>query len=54
MADRASANVFGTIFKLLAKNPRQEHREIAKTIYPMISDWDDFNFAPRDFTEASF
>jgi len=33
MADRTSAALFGKFFELLAKNPTDEHKEIAKEIF---------------------
>jgi hypothetical protein len=44
MADRTSANLFGTIFKLLAKNPTDEHKEIAKEIFAETGDYDFSNY----------
>jgi len=43
MADRTSAALFGKIFDLLAKNPSDENKAIAKEIWPMSCDYD---FAP--------
>lgn len=40
MADRTSAYLFGTIFKLLAESPTEEHKEIAGKIFAMIGDYD--------------
>ncbi|SKA29831.1 hypothetical protein SAMN04488128_103178 [Chitinophaga eiseniae] len=39
MADRTSARLFGKIFTLLAKNPTDEHKEIAKEIYGFTDDY---------------
>jgi len=33
MADRTSASVFGIVFSLLAENPTDEHKEMAKRIF---------------------
>jgi hypothetical protein len=33
MADRTAAGIFGKIFELLAKNPTEEHKAIAKEIF---------------------
>lgn len=40
MADRTSARLFGKVFELLAKNPTQEHKDIAKEIYSETSEYD--------------
>jgi hypothetical protein len=40
MADRTSAELFGSIFKMLAENPTEEHKEIAGRIYSMVSHYD--------------
>jgi hypothetical protein len=40
MADRTSAGLFGKIFELLAKNPSDEHKQMAKEIWPMTSEYD--------------
>lgn len=40
MADRTSAKLFGTIFDLLAKNPTDEKKAIAKEIWPLHSEYD--------------
>ncbi len=40
MADRTSAGVFGTIFGLLAKNPTDDHKAIAKEIWPLTGNYD--------------
>jgi hypothetical protein len=40
MADRTSAGVFGGIFKLLAENPTEEHKRMAKTISSMTKEYD--------------
>ena len=32
MADRTAARIFGTIFELLAENPTDDHKSIAKKI----------------------
>jgi len=33
MADRTSAGIFGLVFKLLAKNPTEEHKAIALKLW---------------------
>lgn len=40
MADRTSASVFGKIFNILAKNPTEEHKAMAREIWPLQSDYD--------------
>lgn len=40
MADRTSAGLFSTVFTLLAKNPTDEHKAIAKEIWPLIDEYD--------------
>lgn len=40
MADRTSARLFGKIFELLAKNPSEENKAIAKEIWPLRGDYD--------------
>lgn len=44
MADRTSARLFGKIFELLAKNPTDEHKAIAKEIFAETSDYDFSNY----------
>jgi hypothetical protein len=44
MADRTSAGLFGMIFELLAKNPTDEHKEIAKEILGKAGDYDFSNY----------
>lgn len=44
MADRTSARLFGKIFDLLAKNPTEEHKAIAKEIYAETIDYDFRNY----------
>lgn len=44
MADRTSAHLFGTIFRLLAKNPTDEHKLIAREIYDLTGDYDFSNY----------
>lgn len=44
MADRTSAGLFGTIFELLAKNPTDEHKAIAKEIFSKTGDYDFNNY----------
>ncbi len=40
MSDRTSASVFGKMFTLLAKNPTEEHKEMAKEIFKMTDEYD--------------
>lgn len=40
MQDRASAAVFGKIFKLLAKNPTEERKNIAAEIMTVTHEYD--------------
>jgi hypothetical protein len=47
MADRTSAALFGKIFSLLAKNPTDEHKAIAKEIFSFTSEYD-FNYYQMD------
>jgi len=44
MADRTSAHLFGTIFRLLAKNPSEENKTIAKEIFPLTNNYDFSNY----------
>lgn len=40
MADRTSAELFGTFFELLAKNPTEEHRQMALEVYRKSRNYD--------------
>lgn len=40
MADRTSAGLFGRVFELLAKNPTEEHKQMAKEIYEFTGEYD--------------
>lgn len=51
MADRTSAEVFGIIFELLAENPTDEHKAIAKRIYKYTRNYD-FNDYQMDVDES--
>ena len=51
MADRTSAHLFGTIFRLLAENPTEEHIAIAKEIWPLAWEYD-FSTYQMDADEA--
>lgn len=51
MADRTSARLFGKIFGLLAKNPNEENKEIAKEVYLETSDYD-FSLSQMDADES--
>lgn len=44
MADRTAAQVFATIFHLLAQNPTEENKKAALIIYGLI---DEFDFSPQ-------
>lgn len=44
MADRTSAALFGEIFELLAENPTDEHKAIAKKIMAKTGDYDFSNY----------
>jgi hypothetical protein len=44
MADRTSAGLFGKIFELLAKNPTDEHKAIAKEIFAETGEYDFSNY----------
>ena len=44
MADRTSAALFGKIFSLLAKNPTDEHKAIAKEIFSYTGEYDFNNY----------
>ena len=51
MADRTSAGLFGTIFQLLAENPTDEYKSIARKIYNLSHNYD-FNQYQMDADEA--
>jgi len=51
MSDRTSAALFGKIFRLLANNPTDEHKTIAKEIW-MSSGQFDFSFYQMDADDA--
>lgn len=40
MADRTSAGIFGKLFNLLAENPTDEHKGIAKQMFNEIGNYD--------------
>ena len=40
MADRTSAEIFGRIFRLLAENNTDDHKELAKRVYDMSQEYD--------------
>ena len=40
MADRTSAQIFGDIFELLAKNPDERNKRIAKKIFQLSCGYD--------------
>jgi hypothetical protein len=43
VADRTSANLFSVIFELLAENPSEEHKTMAKKIWKLTRNFD-FSF----------
>lgn len=51
MADRTSARIFSQIFTLLAKDPTDEHKEIAKEIWELSCECD-FSPPQMDADEA--
>lgn len=51
MADRTAANLFRTVFKLLAETPTEEHKDIAGKIFAMTGDYD-FNEYQMNADEA--
>ena len=51
MADRTSAGLFGQIFEILAQNPTDEHKEIARRIYQLASGYD-FSDCQMDADDA--
>ncbi|HPO92897.1 MAG TPA: hypothetical protein PL072_05440 [Phycisphaerales bacterium] len=40
MADRTSAGLFGMFFNVLAKNPTEEHRQMALEVYRETRNYD--------------
>ncbi len=40
MADRTSARLFGKIYEMLAENPSDEHKAMAKAIWPLQWEYD--------------
>lgn len=40
MADRTSADIFGRIFELLAKNPTAENKRLAREIFQLSNKYD--------------
>lgn len=40
MSDRTSAEIFAIIFEELAKNPTEEHKAIARKIWPKRTQYD--------------
>lgn len=40
MADRTSAELFGTLFELLAENPTDEHKAIARRMFDLSGRYD--------------
>ena len=51
MADRTSAEIFGGMFKILAKNPDLRNKEMAKAVYKEIFNYD-FNQYQMNCDEA--
>jgi hypothetical protein len=51
MADRTSAEIFGNIFEILAKNPSEEHKAMALEIWPLSTAYD-FNNYQMEADEA--
>ncbi len=51
MTDRTSAALFGKIFELLAKNPTDEHKAIAKEVFAYTGDYD-FSYYQMDADDA--
>lgn len=43
MADRTSAKIFGKVFNLLAQNPSEENKALAKTMFNEADNYD-FSF----------
>jgi hypothetical protein len=50
MADRTSAEIFGSVFDLLAQNPTDEHKELARQIYQLarLYDFSDYQMGADD------
>jgi len=44
MADRTSAEIFGTLFKLLAENSSEENKRIAHIMFDYTSEYDFNNY----------
>lgn len=44
MADRTSAALFGKLFQLLARNPTEEHKEIAAEMFDLTGEYDFSNY----------
>lgn len=40
MSDRTSAEIFSMIFEMLAENPTDEHKKMAKKIWPQRNHYD--------------
>lgn len=40
MSDHTSAGIFAKLFTLLAKNPTDEHKEIARKMWPERNEYD--------------
>lgn len=44
MADRTSAGLFGYFFKMLARNPTDEHKAMARELWPQTRGYDFANY----------
>lgn len=53
MSDRSSAEIFGVMFELLAKNPTEENKKMAKKMWSYTFAYD-FNFCQMGVEEALF
>lgn len=53
MADRTSAHLFSTMFQLLAANPTEEHKLMAKKIWKLTRNFD-FSFDQMSCDAALF
>lgn len=51
MADRTSARIFGSMFKILAENPSEDHKEVARVLHRLAQDCD-FTYEQMDADEA--
>ena len=51
MADRTSAELFGILFEVLAEEPTEENKVLAKTFYE-LSERYDFSYSQMEADEA--